>query len=132
MDRIRKEMFVFNSMLNDTENQGITREEKEYFEHFPRTISEDIMRYVTNVVMRKSRYIFYENQVGRYRRGHCTHCGNDFVTEENLKHKTKYFYPDCGEYAQLRNAKISRMYITNYGNFVFYKKYAKNKKSDYS
>ncbi|GIO33102.1 hypothetical protein J2TS6_42430 [Paenibacillus albilobatus] len=99
-------------------------EEKEYRafnRHFSKTISQEIKDYVTDTVLRGSRYIFI-HRVARVQFGYCTHCQKKFRTETPLKHNDKTTCPKCKSTCHVRNHGTSRKYLVDDGFFVYYEK----------
>lgn len=89
--------------------------------HFPKAISKDIRDYVTNVVLKESRYIFIRRVKG-IQFGYCTHCNNRFMTPTPLKHNDFTDCPKCGSRCEVKNHGTSRKYMIDSGFVVYYEK----------
>ncbi len=99
-------------------------EEKEYRvfnRHFPKSISQEIKDYVTDTVLRDSRYIFIR-RVAKVQYGYCTHCNKRFRTDTPLKHNDTATCRKCDSFCQVRNHGTSRKYLVDRGFFVYYEK----------
>src|SRR4051794_40994760 len=83
-------------------------------EHFPEMISRSLVRFVTNTVLKDSRYLFYKTVLG-LQFAHCTHCNKRHKSEIKLKHsqENKVTCPHCKSSCHVRAAGISRKYMTD-------------------
>ncbi|MGG4346469.1 PcfJ domain-containing protein [Paenibacillus lautus] len=102
----------------------MNKEEKDYRvfnRHFPKSISQRIKDYVTNAVLRDSRYIFIR-RVARVQFGYCTHCQKRFQTGNPLKHNDMATCPKCESICHVRNHGTSRKYLVDRGFVVYYEK----------
>lgn len=92
----------------------------EFINHFPKTVSSEIMNFAIDTVFLESRYIFTLKQ-GKQQFGYCTHCKNDFKTE-GLKHKEKTICPSCGSKCEVKSSGRGRKYLVDRAYFVYYEK----------
>lgn len=99
----------------------LTKEEvKEYLEHFPKIISEELVNYAINTVFLKSRYIFTHREK-KQQYGYCTYCKSEFETE-GLKHNSKTICPKCYSDCTVKASGRGRKYMEDNAYFVFYEK----------
>lgn len=88
--------------------------------HFPQSISSEIMNFATETVFLNSRYIFTSRE-GKQQFGYCTHCNSDFKTER-LKHKEMIICPSCGSKCEVKSSGRGRKYMVDRAYFVYYEK----------
>lgn len=102
----------------------------EFKEHFPKKISKAIVRYVTDTVLRNSRYLFIQSVVN-VQFAHCTHCNQRHRPDIKLKHKQKELAicPHCKSKCFVRAAGISRKFMEDRAVFVWYEKSLLNSKA---
>lgn len=96
---------------------------EEFQRHFPKKISKSLVHYVTNTVLKESRYLFFKTVAG-VQFAHCTHCNKRHRSVIKLKHKQeeKVTCPHCKSSCHVRAAGISRRYMEDKGVLVWYEK----------
>jgi hypothetical protein len=96
---------------------------EEFSAHFPKEISKSICRYVSETVLRNSRYVFIQSVCG-VQFAYCTHCNKRHRTTVRLKHKQKdkVKCPHCRSMCEVRAAGVSRKYMQDTAVFVWYEK----------
>ncbi|GAV13256.1 PcfJ domain-containing protein [Paenibacillus sp. NAIST15-1] len=99
-----------------------------FMAHFPQQISSEIVDYATNVVLLKSRYIFVKRVKG-IQFGYCTHCKENFVTPEMLKHNDSTSCPKCNSECTVKASGISRKRLADFAFFMWYEKSTQNPKA---
>ncbi|MGX5183783.1 PcfJ domain-containing protein [Streptomyces avermitilis] len=95
----------------------------EFSAHFPAKFSEAIKDYATNVLLLRSRYMFFKSVMG-VQFGYCTHCRKTSRTE-GLKHTKAGMTTTCskcGSICKVRAAGISKKFVYDSGIFVYYEK----------
>ncbi|MNO15495.1 hypothetical protein D3C76_51610 [compost metagenome] len=92
-----------------------------FYKHFSKEISKDIREYVTDHVLRSSRYIFIRRAKG-IQFGYCTHCNKRYMTPTTLKHNEMTDCPKCGSRCEVKNHGTSRKYIVDSAFVVYYEK----------
>jgi DNA-directed RNA polymerase subunit RPC12/RpoP len=92
-----------------------------FYKHFPKTIGKNIRDYVTNHVLKGSRYIFIRRVKG-IQFGYCTHCNERFMTPFPLKHNEMTDCPKCGSRCEVKNHGTSRKYMVDNAFVVYYEK----------
>lgn len=93
---------------------------KEYLSHVSQEISQEIEDYVTDVVFKKSRYIFTTRDDGE-EKGYCTHCKAEFETNK-LKHNSRYTCPNCGSECIVKQAWRGHKHLIDKACFLWYEK----------
>lgn len=103
---------------------------EEFAKHFPEKISEELINYVTDTVLLKSRYLFYKTTNG-IQAAYCTHCKKQHYPETKLKHKQKEIAacPKCGSECEVRSHGMGRSYLTDYAVLIWYEKSVVNDKA---
>jgi len=98
-------------------------EYRKFIAHFPKTISDELVRFVTDTVLLHSRYLFYKTVAG-VQIAYCTHCKRTHRPVNKLKHKQEEWVkcPHCHSLCEVRAAGISRKYMVDRGVFVWYEK----------
>ncbi|MGG4096178.1 PcfJ domain-containing protein [Paenibacillus lautus] len=97
------------------------KENREFNRHFPKSISQGIKDYVTDTVLKDSRYIFIRRVAG-VQFGYCTHCNNRFRTTGDLKHNNSTKCPHCRSNCKIKNHGMSRKYLSDQAFVVYYEK----------
>ncbi|KKX56359.1 PcfJ domain-containing protein [Brevibacillus borstelensis] len=92
-----------------------------FYAHFPKEISQEIDDYVTNEVFVNSRYIF-TRRVGNFQYGFCTHCAQEYITEEYLKPARTASCKKCGSKCKVKASGVSRKYLYDSAYIVYYEK----------
>lgn len=103
---------------------------EEFQKHFPEKISAELVNYVTNTVLLKSRYLFYKTIRG-IQAAYCTHCQKQHYPETKLKHKQKEIAicPNCQSECEVRSHGMSRKRMSDYAVLIWYEKSVVNKKA---
>lgn len=96
--------------------------------HFPKTISQEIKKYVIDDVLISSRYIFIR-RVARVQFGYCTHCQKRYQTPEPFNHNDIVICPKCSSKCKVKNHGTSRKYLYDSGFVVYYEKSRTNPKN---
>lgn len=97
---------------------------QEYLDHFPSGISKKIKDYATEIVFRKSRYIFTYRD-GKRQYGYCTHCRARFETHR-FNHNTVALCPNCNNACTVKSNGRGRSSLIDEAYFVYYEKSVKN------
>lgn len=92
-----------------------------FFAHFPKGVSEAIEDYVTNDILLHSRYIF-TRRVGSFQYGYCTHCQQEYMTDEYLKPATKATCKKCQSVCTVKASGLSRKHLSDAAYIVYYEK----------
>lgn len=92
-----------------------------FYKHFPRTIGASIHEYVTDQVLKGSRYIFIRRVAG-IQFGYCTHCNKRFRTVAPLKHNEMTTCLKCESRCEVKNHGTSRKYMVDDAFVVYYEK----------
>jgi hypothetical protein len=100
---------------------------KEFFAHFPETVGQDIVDYVTNVVLLSSRYMF-TRRIGGLQKGFCTHCQKESFTD-GLKHNADTKCPKCNSLCIVKASGRGRKTLCDQAYFVWYEKSVMNPKA---
>ncbi|MBE7682046.1 PcfJ domain-containing protein [Paenibacillus sp. P13VS] len=102
----------------------------EFEKHFPEKISTALVKYVTDTVLLKSRYLFYKT-AGGIQVAYCTHCQKQHCPEAKLKHKQKELAtcPKCGSECEVRSHGMSRKYLFDSAVLIWYEKSIINKEA---
>lgn len=102
----------------------LTKEEqKAVWAHFPE-ISNEIIEYATNEVLKSSRYIFVTTGVRK--KGYCTHCHASFYVEDLIKQNASCVCPKCKSVCTYKKAWLGRKYMADHGSFLWFEKSATN------
>lgn len=103
---------------------------QEFSSHFPKMISKSLVQYVTDTVLKNSRYLFFKTEKG-IQVAYCTHCNRQHCPKEKLKHKQtdKVKCPHCRSLCKVRAAGISRKYMKDRAVLVWYEKSVLNPKA---
>lgn len=97
-------------------------EYRKFIAHFPKTISDELVRFVTDKVLLHSRYLFVKRVAG-VQIAYCTHCKRTNRPANKLKHKQEnVMCPHCRSLCEVRAAGISRKFMVDRGVFVWYEK----------
>jgi DNA-directed RNA polymerase subunit RPC12/RpoP len=89
--------------------------------HFPTRVSDDLVRYIENVVLLHSRYLF----VSRHKRiqfAYCTHCRRSFMTPNTLMHNDLAECQKCGSRCTVKHAGRGRKSLKDEAYVVWYEK----------
>ena len=101
---------------------GGKRKAMEYSEvilHFGEDLSTEALRYIDNIAMLDSRYIF-TSRVGKKQFGYCSHCHARF--ESCMRHGSMEDCPACGSRCMVRASGISRKWLFDQALVVWYEK----------
>ena len=120
---------------------------QDYIDHFAPDIGPEIDKYVTEVLLDFSRYIFTSRK-GKRRFGYCTHCNLEFLIDKPIpkpkkdptqpklayiwcqpppkKEPVKMQCPNCGSECIVKASGRSRKYLIDRADFVYYEKSLKN------
>lgn len=94
-------------------------EKQEIFSHFPKMIRQEIVDYVTDVVLLHSRYLFTKRSKSGKQYSFCTHCKETYPTE-NFKHNERVFCEKCHSWCTVKASGRGRKYLQDKGYFVWY------------
>lgn len=96
---------------------------EEFKAHFPEKISTQLERYVTDTVLKESRYLFIKT-VAKVQFAYCTHCRKQHRPLEKLRHKQveRVTCPNCKSKCGVRAAGISRKSMRDSAVLVWYEK----------
>ncbi|MFS8214788.1 PcfJ domain-containing protein [Paenibacillus sp. S29] len=102
----------------------------EFITHFPTKISKSLVKYVTDTVLKTSRYLFIKTVKG-IQSAYCTHCNNQHYPETKLKHKQQEqaVCPHCKSQCRVRAAGISRKYMSDQAVLVWYEKSVRDRQA---
>lgn len=103
---------------------------EEFITHFPSKISKSLVKYVTDTVLKDSRYLFIKTMLG-VQAAYCTHCNKQHYPETKLKHKQQELAvcPHCKSQCKVRAAGISRKYMSDQAVFVWYEKSVRDRQA---
>lgn len=93
----------------------------ELLAHFPTKVSDELVRYVDNVALLNSRYLF----VSRHKRiqfAYCTHCRHSFMTPKTLMHNDLAKCQKCGSQCTVKHAGRGRKSLKDEAYVVWYEK----------
>lgn len=94
-----------------------------FYAHFPEGISDEIADFVTSEVLPDSRYIF-TRRVGNFQFGYCTHCKQEYMTDEYLKPAKVATCKKCDSRCTVKASGMSRKYLYDTAYVVYYEKSA--------
>lgn len=94
-----------------------------YLPHIPTEISEEIEEYVTNVVLKYSRYLFVSRSKAGQQYAYCTHCRKQSKTD-GLKHNYKAVCELCGSECTVKQSGRGRKYLFDNEHFIWFEKSA--------
>ncbi|AYB47681.1 PcfJ domain-containing protein [Paenibacillus lautus] len=96
---------------------------EEFKAHFPEKISAQLERYVTDTVLKESRYLFIKT-VAKVQFAYCTHCKKQHRPLERLRHKQVELAicPNCKSKCGVRSAGIGRKFMCDTAVLVWYEK----------
>lgn len=102
----------------------------EFQRHFPEKISQELVKFVTDKVLLKSRYLFYKTTKG-IQVAYCTHCQKQHCPGTKLKHKQKELVncPKCGSECEVRSHGMSRKNLYDSAVLIWYEKSALDKRA---
>ncbi|ASJ54881.1 hypothetical protein BP422_15685 [Brevibacillus formosus] len=92
-----------------------------FIAHFPEGVSEEIKDYVTNHALLHSRYIF-TRRVSGIQFGYCTHCEQEYMSQDYLKPGSKVTCKKCQSYCTVKASGLSRKYLRDSAYVVYYEK----------
>ncbi|WP_338841819.1 PcfJ domain-containing protein [Paenibacillus glucanolyticus] len=100
---------------------------EEFKAHFPEKISARLERYVTDTVLKESRYLFIKT-VAKEQFAYCTYCKKQHRPKERLRHKQleRATCPNCKSKCGVRAAGISRKSMCDSAVLVWYEKSAQD------
>lgn len=98
---------------------------EKFLSHFPNNISEDIKKYINDVALLKSRYLFIKRK-GKQQYAYCTHCDKWSKTEA-LKHNTEASCGKCSSNCVVKSDGRGRKYLYDNAYIVYYEKSQINK-----
>ncbi|EGG33421.1 PcfJ domain-containing protein [Paenibacillus sp. HGF5] len=84
-------------------------------------ISKDVMDYVTNEVLLRSRYLFTQTSA-RIQFAYCTHFNQRHKPEIPLKHNSKAVCPKCNSTCTVKKSHVGRKYMVDKAYVVYYQK----------
>lgn len=90
--------------------------------HFSKKITEEIDVYVTNVLMKDSRYLFLTREK-KQQFAYCTHCKTNMPVE-GLKHKEDCYCRNCNSKCTAISAGLGRSRMIDHARFTYYEKSA--------
>lgn len=96
---------------------------EQFMQHFPKQISRQLERFVTNTVLKQSRYLFIKTTKG-IQSAYCTHCNLQHYPEVKLKHKQNEAAkcPHCKSSCSVRSAGMGRKYMFDTAILIWYEK----------
>jgi hypothetical protein len=100
------------------------KEKKQLLEHFPEKISKEMVKYVEDVVLLDSRYLFVSRKK-KIQHGYCTHCKGTYETN-NLKHNDRTDCPGCGSRCSVKQSGLGRKTLYDTGYFEWFEKSKSN------
>lgn len=91
--------------------------------HFDMEISKSLCKYVTDVVLKSSRYLFFKN-VMDLQYAYCTHCNQRHRVEMKLQHRQQdtALCPHCKSVCQVRAERYGRKYMEDKATLVWYER----------
>ncbi len=99
------------------------KEFDQFMQHFPQQISRELERFVTNKVLKQSRYLFIKTIKG-IQSAYCTHCNRQHYPKDKLKHKqdeaAKCIH--CKSSCEVRSAGMGRKYMADCAVLIWYEK----------
>lgn len=104
----------------------MSHDEKEFQSfaaHFS-PVSAEMREYVTDVVLKSSRYLFVTRK-NNLQYGYCTHCKETYRTE-GLRQAYEVICRKCNSNVVVKMAGVSRKYLADKGHVIFYEKSAVN------
>jgi PcfJ-like protein len=96
----------------------------EILEHFPQKISNELVEYVTDTVLLKSRYLF-TRRVGGLQKAYCTNCKLEALTD-GLKHGQTAECTKCGSNCIVKASGRGRKRLIDDAFVVWYEKSEQN------
>ena len=97
----------------------------DYMKHFRSGLSRKITDYATDVVFKKSRYIFTTRK-GKQQSGYCTHCNQSFDADK-FKHNSRQTCPSCGSDCTVKSAGRGHKYLVDDAYFLYFEKSARDR-----
>lgn len=97
---------------------------QEFFAHFPQKISQELVDYVNNVALLKSRYLFV-SRVGGIQFAYCTHCQQQYTPNYlygTLKHNENCKCEKCGSQCVVKASGRGRSRLIDDAYVVWYGK----------
>lgn len=94
-------------------------EQAAVYAHFPE-ITEKMIDYATNEVLKKSKYIFVTK--GPHKKGYCTHCHSNFFVEDLIKQNAIGTCPKCQSHCIYKKAWLGRKYLWDAAYFLWFEK----------
>ncbi len=88
--------------------------------HFPKKDSEDMLKFMNEVVFKESRYIFTTRGSGK-QYGYCTYCGKKYETD-GIKHNSNEECPECHCLCTIKASGYGRSKMIDERYFVWYEK----------
>lgn len=101
-------------------------EQAEIMSHFTEKISQEIVDYATDVVLRDSRYIFVKRSGSGKQYGYCTHCKQTYPTKD-YTHNSFVTCEKCDSKCMVKSSGRGRKYLLDTGYFVWYERSVKDK-----
>jgi hypothetical protein len=93
---------------------------KDFKAHFPKQMSEKLVRYASDIVFLSSRYIFTRRE-GKHQYGYCTHCHQEFETQ-GLRHGASTVCQSCNSLCVVKASGKGRKTLIDEAYFVWYEK----------
>ncbi|MFW5436339.1 PcfJ domain-containing protein [Paenibacillus apiarius] len=100
---------------------------KDFTDHMPQRISEELNSYVIDEALRDSRYIF-TRRAGSFQYGYCTHCKNEYSTK-GFRHGKTEMCKKCGSFCTVKASGRGRSKLIDDAYIVWYDKSCKDPKS---
>ncbi|MCY9733133.1 PcfJ domain-containing protein [Paenibacillus alvei] len=100
---------------------------KDFTDHMPQQISEELNSYVIEEALGDSRYIF-TRRAGSFQYGYCTHCKNEYSTK-GFRHGKTEMCPKCGSFCTVKASGRGRKKLIDDAYIVWYDKSRKDSKS---
>jgi len=96
----------------------------EFMQHFPKEITEDMIKYAEEEVFKDRRYIFTKRE-GKKQYGYCSYCNKEFNKEfevKGLKHNALATCPLCKSKCTVKASGYKRGTMVDTAYFVYYEK----------
>ncbi|WP_339241366.1 PcfJ domain-containing protein [Paenibacillus sp. FSL R5-0517] len=93
----------------------------EFQKHFPETVGQHIQDYVTNVLLKHSRFIFTKRSVSGKHGCFCTHCKHKYMSPL-LKHNDTATCPNCESICIVKASGRGRKKLSDHAYLVYYEK----------
>ncbi|MEG2289943.1 MAG: PcfJ domain-containing protein [Clostridium sp.] len=94
---------------------------EEYLDHINFELTNDVEKYVDDVVLEKSRYLFITKK-GKQHYAYCTHCNKETKVNFDIKHNIEAECPSCGSECTVKYAGYSRKKLIDQDYFLRFDK----------